>query len=1289
MTRKSLLIISLVALATFLVLPKTCLADNFENITPLEVGEYLELPGEDAEKILDTLHQVFVDEGIDLITSTATDEQIAVIAILNNISKIHILNHLLVDAPIEITGKIIKTAIDIARLFGAKDISVAMDKFEKETVKMAIDYATKKLFQDEIKVSPGAIQFKYKTYQGEQKEITLQYIIIYQQLDNKKAKTEIRFYSPNSIKVPEFRGSTGFSFGSLSDLNHDISPFIVEIQGTVERGKLDNYNWAEGPSIEITFSDSVPDFGIKPLSFWQRHLLKPIETAIGNIDVMITKATGKSLNLVTIWDKIKSTFFEFSSISPAAIGENRTVKAEEISTEQMIEQAKQEIRQEIEQMILQEMGDNSELILNAIQQGFDNFSTKFETMNEKVTSLDEEKEIENINEVKEEIKEEKDEENKGGVQPEPVICIVNSGDSPDKNKVIINEIAWMGTTNSAADEWIELRNISGTAVNLAGWQLLDKDNQIEIIFTKENQIPANGFYLLERTDDNSVPNVAADLIYTGGLGNTNEAIYLFDENCQLQDEVLTNSDWSDGDNSSKRTMERKNNLTWQTSSNIGGTPKKANSNGYYVYSGGGYTPDPEPDPEPGPVCDSENLNLCITQELCEGISLYWYSETCNLNAEPEPDPESDPELVCDSENLDLCTNQIDCEAVMGYWYNQSCNSEPKPKILITEIQAGDAQTTHDFIRLFNPTQEDIYLGDYTSGHFKLVKRTQSGTENISIKSWLGDSEAKIPAQEEYLWACSKDGDFPSSVSAEAQTTQTISLNNGVGILFIKNDESIILDAVGWGDFNNVLFEGTAFPQNPAENQNLIRKLDTDNNYIDTYDNSQDFELQTLSSKFLTEISGTINLSVLPKINSPYLIESTAVIPENSTLTIEPGVVIKFGSPNGRLLVQGTLKAVGTEDEKIVFTSNSNNLQPGNWRQIYFSSTSADSQLNNVVVKYAGYPCPPESGAVVVKNTSITIKNSVFENNKDRAVYLIDPLSATIIDNVKFSNTISESIYGSALSIQGGSPAVKNCIFENNVYGVYITNNVSSEIKNNIFRENKKPIYVSNSYPIFQDNQMLGDTNDINGIFVYADDIINQDTVWQSNLPYIVDGGLWVAPNYTFTLAPGTIIKFYDSTSGFWIKGTLKAIGTENEKIIFTSYNKNPQPGDWGQIYFTNESINSELENVIIEYGGNKSCFWDRTTVMVRESFVSFKNSVFQNNKNKGLYLSQSSSVIDNVQFLNHQTAYNNGSAIAFLVNGNDTNNNGPTLKNSTFRNNTKDVEAWDNALIIQENNQYY
>ena len=35
--------------------------------------------------------------------------------------------------------------------------------------------------------------------------------------------------------------------------------------------------------------------------------------------------------------------------------------------------------------------------------------------------------------------------------------------------VVISEIAWMGSTSSSTDEWLELHNNTATAIDLTGW----------------------------------------------------------------------------------------------------------------------------------------------------------------------------------------------------------------------------------------------------------------------------------------------------------------------------------------------------------------------------------------------------------------------------------------------------------------------------------------------------------------------------------------------------------------------------------------------------------------------------------------------------------------------------------------------------------------------------------------------------------------------------------------------------------------------------------------------------
>ncbi len=160
--------------------------------------------------------------------------------------------------------------------------------------------------------------------------------------------------------------------------------------------------------------------------------------------------------------------------------------------------------------------------------------------------------------------------------------------------VVINEVAWMGTAANAADEWIELYNITAQNIDLTGWTLKSADTSPNI--TLSGSIPAHGFFLLERTDDTTVSDITADQIYTGGLVNTGESLTLRDSSAQVID--TANGDggaWPAGNDTSKLTMERRNPLAADTDDNwasndgvtrngldasgapLNGTPKARNS----------------------------------------------------------------------------------------------------------------------------------------------------------------------------------------------------------------------------------------------------------------------------------------------------------------------------------------------------------------------------------------------------------------------------------------------------------------------------------------------------------------------------------------------------------------------------------------------------------------------------------------------------------------------------------------------------------------------------------------
>ena len=121
--------------------------------------------------------------------------------------------------------------------------------------------------------------------------------------------------------------------------------------------------------------------------------------------------------------------------------------------------------------------------------------------------------------------------------------------------VVVNEVAWMGTMNSAQDEWIEITGPAGT--NLDGWKLFTEDGGASI--TLSGAIGSSGYFLIERTDDTTVPDVVADLVtaFGSGLGNTGDIIILQNGSGEEIDRVDGSNNWTiGGNNTTKETLQR-------------------------------------------------------------------------------------------------------------------------------------------------------------------------------------------------------------------------------------------------------------------------------------------------------------------------------------------------------------------------------------------------------------------------------------------------------------------------------------------------------------------------------------------------------------------------------------------------------------------------------------------------------------------------------------------------------------------------------------------------------------
>ena len=137
--------------------------------------------------------------------------------------------------------------------------------------------------------------------------------------------------------------------------------------------------------------------------------------------------------------------------------------------------------------------------------------------------------------------------------------------------LLINEVAWAGTLASFNDEWIELHNPGPDQIALKGWTLSANGFSISLA----GIIAPYGFFLLERTNDSTIADLAADQIHAGNLNNNGEALQLTDPTGALIDTASgAGGAWPAGDAATPASMERRGGedtpANWATYNGLGG-----------------------------------------------------------------------------------------------------------------------------------------------------------------------------------------------------------------------------------------------------------------------------------------------------------------------------------------------------------------------------------------------------------------------------------------------------------------------------------------------------------------------------------------------------------------------------------------------------------------------------------------------------------------------------------------------------------------------------------------------
>lgn len=199
--------------------------------------------------------------------------------------------------------------------------------------------------------------------------------------------------------------------------------------------------------------------------------------------------------------------------------------------------------------------------------------------------------------------------------------------------------------------------------------------------------------------------------------------------------------------------------------------------------------------------------------------------------------------------------------------------------------------------------------------------------------------------------------------------------------------------------------------------------------------------------------------VLSYNNSPYIIRGKVIVPEDSTLLIEPGVEIYFKSSEnfedfnyddlrvGMLEVFGNIVADGTKDSMITF-SRAN--EKGHWGMV-FIQTNDTTVLNSF--DYCNFEYgnkaegiqieDPRFGMIMTYYSKVRIENSTVQNCKNNGITFY--YSDAYVSN----NTIRDN-QDEGITCYTTNAEITNNLFQNNIENSILFYNFSEgTIKNNV------------------------------------------------------------------------------------------------------------------------------------------------------------------------------------------------------------------------------------------------
>ncbi len=392
------------------------------------------------------------------------------------------------------------------------------------------------------------------------------------------------------------------------------------------------------------------------------------------------------------------------------------------------------------------------------------------------------------------------------------------------------------------------------------------------------------------------------------------------------------------------------------------------------------------------------------------------------DTDTDTDTDSDEDTEGNTDTIDsLEASALTSDRVMLSWTDVPQEASPESGIAIARKKASSMWSVVGSVPIGQTQFEDTELDAQTTYYYKIYVYSSYDPDSVSEYS----NEISVTTKTATVLP-----DAPSGLAGTSKNGWLVELgwvdnaDNEDGFVIERS-----LDNTTYVQIAKIAADLIAFQDNKVTGNTLYYyRVRAYNNVGESSNDSTSLTTVDITPTVLG--GGLSSDTTLAQENSPYLVTANLVLAPGRTLTIEPGVHIRF-SPGTGMEIRGDLQAIGTVLEPIVLTAvDPATAAKSAWRGITIANSvggKGNIQFAEISFAFAGIELQCCGGG-----GPADVYDSTFESNQNALRGYADWIAYTY--RSKFSNNDTGLI--------GADRIIAYSKFSNNGYGLEETERVS-------------------------------------------------------------------------------------------------------------------------------------------------------------------------------------------------------------------------------------------------------